>query len=180
MTLRWNRESILVILTGGMILIGLFFYGNRYLVQPIQEEADVLTHTVETQQGLIENYPPSEKLLAEYEDNYSKTENFLPTGVQVTAALVILEQLAESSNVTISSISRIDQRQVIEGVSEEFAKNIYTVEMTSDSSVNFLELINQLMEEERVWNISSFAYDKVEEGNYTGSFNFELYYYIDE
>lgn len=179
MTLKWNRESILVILTGAMILIGLFFYGNRYLVQPVQEEADALTHTVETQQRLIENYPPSEKLLAEYEDNYSQTENFLPRGVEATTALVTLEQLADSTNVTVSTISRVEQQQTIEGVSEDFAKNIYTVEMTSDYSANFRELINQLVEEERVWNISSFAYDKIEEENYTGSFNFELYYYVE-
>ena len=49
--------------------------------------------------------------------------------------------------------------------------------MASDTPTNFRTLIDRLMNEERVWNITSFTYDKTGEANYTGTFNFELYYY---
>jgi len=179
MTIKWNRESFLVILTALMILIGLFYYGNLYIVQPIKEEADGLTDTVKNQQALLESYQPNEETLLAYEESYQETEVFLPRGVQVTDELVILEQLAEQSEVTILTVARSEEQQAIEEVSEDYAKDIYTVQMESGSSENFRQLINRIMNEERVWNISSFSYEKIDEENYTGTFNFELYYQKD-
>lgn len=35
------------------------------------------------------------------------------------------------------------------------------------------------MTEERIWNIPTSSYDKAGEENYSGNFNFDLYYYIE-
>lgn len=39
MNIKLNRESSLVILTAIMILVGLFYYGNRLFIHRLQEEA---------------------------------------------------------------------------------------------------------------------------------------------
>lgn len=180
MTLKWNRETILVIIMSIMLLIGGFYYGNLYLVDPLKEEASAITQTVEAEQSLLEAYPPNEALYSEYEAEYMETEAYLPQAVEVNEEVVRLEQLAAQSNITIASLTRIEERQAIEELSNDFLKNTYTVEMTSDSPVNFRQLLNALTEEERVWNVTAFSYNRSGEESYTGSFNFELYYLNDE
>lgn len=177
MTIKWNREAILVTLTVVMILIGLFYYGNLYLIDPVQEEADALTATVESQETMLATYPPSEELLNEYEEAYAETESYLPIGVEANESLVKLEDLAGRANVSLTSVTRLSDRQVVEAAPETFKKNIYTAQMTSNSPENFRRLIDSLMNEERVWNVTSFSYNKSGEENYTGTFNFELYYF---
>lgn len=180
MITKWNRESLLVTVMAIMILIGVFFYGNQILIEPIKTEADLLSEVVEQQQSLLSAYPPSEELKVELETTNLETETYLPLGDQTNRALITLEQVANQANVTISSVSRIADHQVIEEVPENFVSNTYDVQMTSDAPANFRKLIEQLMKEERVWNITSFTYDKVAETNYTGTFNFELFYYSNE
>lgn len=116
-------------------------------------------------------------MLAEHENNYAETETYLPIGVQANEALVTLEQLAETAKVSIECVTRIADQERIEGVSDAYAQNTYTVQVTSNSSANIQQLINLLMNEERVWNLSAFSYTKSGEENYTGDFNPELYYY---
>lgn len=177
MIIKWNREALLVTLTVVMILIGLFYYGNLYLIDPVQEEADVVTTTVASQEAMLAAYPPSEDLLNEYEGAYAETATYLPIGVEANEALVRIEELAGSASVSLTSVTRTTDRQLVEGVPEEFKKNIYTAQMTSNSPENFRRLIDSLMSEDRVWNMTSFSYNKSGEENYTGTFNFELYYF---
>lgn len=47
------------------------------------------------------------------------------------------------------------------------------------SSTNLHQLIDLLMEQDRIWNISSFSYSKSGDEDYTASLNFDLYYRID-
>lgn len=159
-----------------MVLVGVFYYGRHYIVQPIEEEAQTLTNTVQAQQSLIDTYSPEKSLLVDYENTFSKIETYLPKGVQVADALVKLEQLAETSNVSIINISRLEEQQSLEEISEEFVKDIYAVQMTSDSPTNFFHLISHLMNEKRVWNITLLSYEKSGKNLYTGTINFELYY----
>lgn len=180
MTLKWNRETVLVIIMSIMLLIGGFYYGNLYLVDPLKEEASTITDTVDAEQSLLVAYPPNEELYSEYEAEYIETEGYLPQTVEANREFVTLEQLAAQSNVTIDSLTRIEERQAIEELTNDFLKNAYTVEMTSDSPVNFRQLLKALTDEERVWNVTAFSYNRSGEESYTGSFNYEWYYLNDE
>lgn len=180
MNVKLNREAILVIFMSLMILVGAFYYGNLYLVTPLKEEAGILTDTVQGQEILLNNYPPEESIKEEYEEAYAAKEIFLPLGDEATKEFVRLEQLANQSNVSIQSAARISTDQEIADVPDHFVKTSYAVQMTSASSTNFRNLIDRLMDEERVWNIVSFTYDKAGDATYTGTFTYELPYYNNE
>ncbi len=180
MNVKLNRESILVVLMSLMILIGAFYYGNLYLVEPLKEEASVLTDTVRGQEILLNNYPPEESLKKEYEEAYAEKEVFLPLGDKANKEFVRLEQLANQVNVSIRSISRVSSDQAIEAVADHFVKTAYTVQVTSESPTNFRNLIDRLMDEDRVWNITTFTYDKSGEATYNGTFTYELPYFNNE
>lgn len=180
MTIRWNRETILVIIMSIMILIGGFYYGNIYLVDPLEEEADIITQTVNAQKDLIANYPPSEELYNEYEVKDAETEAYLPKDVEINKGIVRFEQLAGQSNVEIQSFTRSGDRQSIEELSNDYLRNTYEVQMISDSPVNFRRLINALENEERVWNVTGFSYNQSGEESYTGSFTLDIYYLNNE
>lgn len=179
MITKLDRESILVTIMGIMILFGLFYYGNQFFVNPLREEAEFLTETVEGQETLLANYPPNEDLLEEVEANYDVTETYLPSGVKANQALVTFERLANQANVEIVVVSRESINQIIEEAPANFVKNTYTAEVTSESPAALRNLINRLMEEDRVWNIRSFDYEKLEEESYLGRFTFELPFYND-
>ena len=180
MNVKLKRESILVLLMSLMILVGAFYYGNLYLVEPLKEEASILTDTVRGQEILLNNYPPEESVKEEYEEAYAAKETFLPSGDQATKEFVRLEQLANQANVSIRSISRVSSDQAIEDVPDHFVRTAYTVQMTSESPINFRNLIDRLMDEDRVWNIMSFTYDKSGDATYNGTFTYELPYYNNE
>lgn len=180
MNVKLNRESILVVLMSLMILIGAFYYGNLYLVEPLKEEASILTDTVRGQEILLSNYPPEESLKEEYEEAYAEKEVFLPLGDKANKEFVRLEQLANQVNVSIRSISRVSSDQAIEDVPDHFVKTAYTVQVTSESPTNFRNLIDRLMDEDRVWNITTFTYDKLGEATYNGTFTYELPYFNNE
>lgn len=177
MSIKWSRESILVALMSLMILVGAFYYGNLYFIEPIQQEEQTLSDTVRGQEILLENFPPSEELKSDYEEAYLATNDFLPLGDQANKELVLLERLANQVNVTISSVTRTSSDQSIEDVPDHFVKSTYSVQASSDSPVNFRNLIHRLMEEERVWNIVNFTYSQSGESNYSGTFSYELPYY---
>lgn len=179
MKIKLNREAILVIIMGVMILFGAFYYGNLYFVQPLRDEAGLLSDTVEQQETLMDMYPPSEELLADYEAEYEQVESFLPIGVKDVEALVALEDLGSTLDIAVSSVTRNIDQQPIEGVSESFLKNQYTAQLTGESSEDFRSFVNLLMNEERIWNIPTLSYTKVNEENYTGQVTFELFYYTD-
>lgn len=179
MTIKWNRETFLVIIMSFMILIGAFYYGNLYFIKPIKEETEFLTSTVNTQKTLLEEYPPTEERLAEYEATYSETESYLPLGDQANQALIILEERAAQSNVAIQTVTREGARQTMEEIPSNFVKNTYNVEMTANSPSHFRSLIKHLMEEERVWNIPAFVYNKTGEDAYSGTITYEIFYLSD-
>lgn len=180
MNVKLNRESILVVLMSLMILVGAFYYGNLYLVEPLKEEASILTDTVRGQEILLSNYPPEESLKEKYEEAYAEKEVFLPLGDKANKEFVRLEQLANQVNVSIRSISRVSSDQAIEDVPDHFVKTAYTVQVTSESPTNFRNLIDRLMDEDRVWNITTFTYDKSGEATYNGTFTYELPYFNNE
>lgn len=177
MITKWNRESLLVTVMAVMILVGIFVYGTQYLIDPVKSEAVLLNGTVEQQQNLLSTYPPSEELKTELEETYLETESYLPLGDQATKEFVRLEQLANQANVSIRSISRVSSDQAIEDVPDHFVKTAYTVQVTSELPTNFRNLIDRLMDEDRVWNIMSFTYDKSGDATYNGTFTYELPYF---
>ncbi len=179
MITKWNRESVLITMMAVMILFGVFFYGYQYLIEPVREEARVLTETVDGQENLLAAYPPSEELLTEYETAYEGTESYLPLGAQANQALITLEEAAAQAEAAIVSVSRTADHQAIEQAQDHFVKNTYQVQITGETPAAFRALMDQLMSEERVWNITGFTYDRAGDNNYTGTFDFELAYYSD-
>lgn len=178
MIIKLSRESILVALSALMALIGLFYYGNNLLIKPLAESTAEISTTFENQQSLLEEYPPNEELLSEYESQYAEAEVFIPLNVQANQALINLEILANKAKVSVLSMSRVAEQELLEG-SENFAKDTYTAQLTANSPDELRKLIDLLLEQERVWNIPSFSYSKSGEDSYTGSLNFELYYRLE-
>lgn len=175
MIIKLSRESILVTISALMALIGLFYYGNELLINPLEERADAINTSFEHQQALIEEYPPSEELLSEYESKYTEAQAFIPLNVQANQALINLETLASKAKVSVLSLSRVVEQEPL-GESENFAKDTYSAQLTANTPTDLRKLIDLLMEQERVWNVSSFSYSKSGDENYTASLNLELYY----
>ncbi len=113
MITKLNRESILVIISAIFLLIGLFYYGNQILIKPLSDNAIEITETFEINQALIEEYPPSEELLAEYDSEYSEAELFIPLNVHANQALIDLEILAGKASVSVLSLLRIGEQEFI-------------------------------------------------------------------
>ncbi len=134
---------------------------------------------------VLENTEPTqsqtivEELFEEVESNYAVMEAYLPDGVKANEALVTLERLANQENVEITSVSRVSANLAIEEVPVNFLKNTYTAQIASESPDALRNLVNRLMEEERVWNITSFSYDKSGKATYSGVFTYELDFYSD-
>lgn len=177
MIIKLSRESILVTISALMALVGLFYYGNQFLVNPLEEKADKISTAFENQQSLIEEYPPNEELLSEYESKYAEAEVFIPLNVQANQALINLEKLASKAGASVLSLSRVLEQERLEET-ENFAKDTYTAQLISNSPDNLRQLIDLLIEQERIWNVSSFSYSKSGDQSYTASLNFELYYRV--
>lgn len=176
MKIKWNRESALVILMAAMILLAMYYYGHKNYVDPIKAEADDLKGTISAQQALLDTYPPSETLLAEYIGDSLSTESFLPSGDQAQTALVRLEELALENNVQLEGMARSSYQSKVEGVPEQFVKSSYAVNVSSESPSNFRSLIAGLMQEKRVWDVTSLTYNGAA-GTYTGSFTVEIFFF---
>src|SRR5690554_1106449 len=114
MILKWNRETFLVTFTLITILFGIFYFGNQYLIEPVREEADVLSLLVDEQETVLASYPPSDELRNEYEKDYLETESYLPLGDDTSEALVTLEQLSARESVGVTSVSRMSDREAVE------------------------------------------------------------------
>ena len=179
MTIKWTRESFLILLTLIMILIGIFYYGNRSLVVPAKESSESYGSIVSDQKTLMEVYPPDEALLAEYEAAYEETGAFLPIGEQANEAIVRLEELAGQSSVEIEQVSRVGFSQGVAEVGRSYFSSSYQLDMTGTTPDDFRELMDRLVSEERVWNISSFTYEKSGGNNYSGTMIFNIYYYME-
>lgn len=178
MIIKLSRESILVTISALMALIGFFYYGNELLVKPLAENAEEISTTFETQQSLIEEYPPQEELLSEYESKYAEAAVFIPLNVQANQALINLEILASKAKISVLSLSRVSEQEILEE-SENFAKDTYSAQLIANSPKDLRQLIDLLMEQERVWNVTSFSYSKSGDENYTASLDFDLYYRIE-
>lgn len=177
MTIKFSRESALIIFAILMILVGIFYLGNIYFVQPAKEEAELLNDMVKANQNLLENYPASEALLEEYRENSLTTRLFLPIGDQANSALIILERLAENFQIDLVSVNRESFLEAVEGVPPEFVKNSYSVEVKGDSPSAFRQLIKSLMQEDRVWNVYSLSYSKGKDQSFKGNFDVEIYFF---
>ena len=62
-----------------------------------------MTRTFERNQYVLEEYPPSDELLTEYQDKYSEAERFIPKSVQANQALIDLERLVKKAGVSVPS-----------------------------------------------------------------------------
>lgn len=177
MKIKWSRESTLVVLMAVMILLAMYYFGHQKLVDPIKVEVENLSATVRAQQSLIDSYPPSEELLAKYIADSKSTEDYLPSSDQFYTALVRFEELAKAANVQLQSVSRSSHQAGVEEVPAEFVMNTYSVQVQSESPSNFRSLIDALMNEERVWNVTTLSYSG-SAGSYSGNFSVAIYYFL--
>ena len=118
----------------------------------------------------------AEKSMKEYAEKSLSTENFLPSGPNTHVAIVRMEELMLENGVLLEGMSRNVHQLSLEGISEQFAKTIYAVNVSSDSAVNFRNLISDLMQEERVWNVTELIYHG-DSKECRGSFNVEIFYF---
>ena len=177
MKMSWSRESALVILMAVMVLLAGYYFGHQKFVDPIKAEGVDLKAIVRVQHALIDSYPPSKPLFAEYIADSNSTEDYMPSSDQFNAGLVRLEELAKAANVQLQSVSRSGHQAGVEGVADEFVMNTYSVQVQSESPSNFRSLIHALMQEKRVWNVTSLSYSGSSD-SYSGNFNVAIYYFL--
>lgn len=178
MKLKWNRVSLLLAIVMGLVILGAFIFGQVYFLNPIKEQADRVEQQVKEQTSLKAEYPPEETLLADYRQTYEETWGFLPEGEKVNEELIVLDRIAAEENVILQQIARLEEPQMIDGLDENYRKSTYEVEMTSNAAGSMQRLVERLEELERIWNIYSFGFEKLDEESFSGAFTFELFYYV--
>ena len=178
MKLKWNRMSLLLAIVMGLVVLGAFIFGQVYFLNPIKEQADLVAQQVKEQASLKVEYPPEETLLADYRQKYEETWGFLPEGEKVNQELIVLDRIAAEENVIVQQIARLEEPQPIEGLDESYRKSTYEVEMTSTAAGNLQRLVERLEGLERIWNIYSFGFEKLDEESFSGTLTFELFYYV--
>lgn len=178
MKLKWDRLSILLAFVMGLMILAAFIFGQVYFLDPIKQRADRAAQQVAEQTSLKAEYPPEETLLADYRQKYEETWGFLPEGEKVNQELVVLESIAAEENVIVQQIARVEEPQPIEGLDETYMKSTYEVEMTSNTAGNMQRLVERLEGLERIWNIYSFGFEKLDEESFSGTFTFDLFYYV--
>ncbi|QII81431.1 hypothetical protein [Jeotgalibaca arthritidis] len=177
MKLKWNRLSISILLIMVLTLVLVFLYGENNLLADVKEQADRSSRIVEEQKSLLASYPADEELLGDYQSQYEETNNFLPEGEQIDKELLILEKSARRNEVTLKNISRASDPQEITEIEGHYFKSSYQVDIVASHSDNMKDLIADLTNGERIWNIYSFNFTKVENNSYNGSFTVDLYYH---
>lgn len=178
MKLKWNPMSLLLAIVMGLVILGAFIFGQVYFLNPIKERAQLVAQQVEEQTRLKAEYQPEATLLADYRQKYEETWGFLPEGEKVNEELIVLNSIAAEENVILQQIARVEEPQPIEGLDESYRKSTYEVEMTSNAAGNMQRLVERLEGLERIWNIYSFGFEKLDEESFSGTFTFELFYYV--
>lgn len=170
MTMKWTRESFLVLLGLLALLIGLFYYGYGYFIEPVRTTAEESTLVVADHDRLLNSYPPTEARQLEIEEAYLETTAFLPGGeaIQLTA---------NANNVELLGLSRVSDRQSVEGLSDTYAKSSYALEIESSSSQKIRQFLGQLMEEDRLWSILEVSYQQDGNDTVSGTLVLELFYH---
>lgn len=177
MILKWTRESLLVLLTLIMILVAIFYYGNRLLIDPVRVTADTSSQVVTEQENVLSTYPPSDNLRQELEEEYMSTTDFIPEGERIYEAIVLIEQVADANDVDLIQMARIDDHQPVEGMNERFMKSTYQLELVSNSSADLRRMLNDLSVQDRLWDSQTFSYQREGEDTFTGSLLIDLYYH---
>ncbi|SEK50968.1 hypothetical protein SAMN04488700_1671 [Carnobacterium iners] len=178
MKLKWNRVSSVLALVIGLVILGVFILGQAYFLDPIKERANLSDQQVEELTSLKTEYPPEASLLSDFKQEYEETWKFLPESERVNEELVVLEKLATQEKVAIQQILRVGEPVTIEDLDESYRKSIYEVEMTSTTAGNMQDLVEKLEALERIWNIQYFGFEKLDEASFSGTFTFELFYYV--
>lgn len=178
MKLKWNRMSFVLAFVMGLLVLATFIFGQVYFLDPIKAQADLVAQQVNEQTRLKAEYPPEQTLLDDYRQKYEETWGFLPEGEKVNQELVVLDSIAAEENVIVQQIARVGEPQPIEGLDESYMKSTYEVEMTSNTAGNMQRLVERLESLERIWNIYSFGFEKLDEESFNGTFTFELCYYV--
>lgn len=180
MTIKWDRQSLLVLLSLLAILLGAFYYGYGILVEPVQTTAESSGFIVAEQDRVLAAYPPTDDRLAEAEERYNESTAFLPGGEAIHESIEIMESLAYSNDVNLSELSRTGDRQSIEGVSEPYVRSTYQASIQSSSSQDMRSYLEELMEEDRMWDLTSFTFERDGNDSYSGNFTLDLYYHVSD
>lgn len=178
MTLKWNRESLLILLTLVMVLVALFYYGNRLFIEPVKVTADTSSQLVTDQEVLLNTFPPSDTLRTELEEEYENSSEFIPSGERINEAIVMIEQIAESNDVRLLQMSQLNEQQPVEGLSDLFMTSTYQIDMESTSAASLRGLLSDLSEQDRLWNSQTFSYQRDSEDILSGSLSIDLYYHV--
>lgn len=175
--MKWTRESFLVLLGLLALLIGLFYYGYGYFIEPVRTTAEESTLVVADHDRLLNSYPPTEARQLEIEEAYLETTAFLPGGEAIQDAIVTIQLTANANNVELLGLSRVSDRQSVEGLSDTYAKSSYALEIESSSSQKIRQFLGQLMEEDRLWSILEVSYQQDGNDTVSGTLVLELFYH---
>lgn len=179
MIIKWTRESLLVMLTLIMILIALFYYGNSYYIEPVRANSENSAAIVSEQESLLNAFPPSEQNLNELEEAYADSSRFIPEGETINEAIVLIQSAAESNDVTLRQISRLNEEQPLEGLNDRYVHSVYQIEFESSEASNIRGMLATMNQQDRLLNSHQLSYQRESEDLLSGSVLIDVYYHTD-
>lgn len=176
MIIKWTRESLLVLLTLLIILVALFYYGNLIFLEPVRVTADLSSQTINEQDSLLNQYPPSDDLYTDITNELTETNRFIPEGEAINEVLLLVNDAAERNEVTLNQISRLAEDQGVEELDARYAKSTYQIELESAEASHIRRMLEDLNGQDRLWNSRILNYQQDGSERISGNFILELYY----
>jgi hypothetical protein len=131
------------------------------------------------QESLLNAYPPSEQNLNQLEDAYADSSRFIPEGETINEAIVLIQSAAESNDVKLRQISRLNDEQPVEGLNDRYVHSVYQIEFESSEASNLRSMLATMNQQDRLLNSYQLSYQRESENVLSGSVLIDVYYHKD-
>ncbi|EXJ22419.1 hypothetical protein ADIAL_2005 [Alkalibacterium sp. AK22] len=168
MTVKWTRESVLVLVTVLLVLLAVFYYGNHLLLTPFRAAADTSASILNDQNNLLERFPPSEVVLNDLIAKKEESHAYIPDGENMRQALLALHEQAQQNNINLNQIARVRDSEVLEGQSGRYRSTGYLLEWSSASAADFTAFLEDLDADDRLWSSEELSYQQDVDGDTIG------------
>jgi len=131
------------------------------------------------QESLLDAFPPSEQNLNELEEAYADSSRFIPEGETINEAIVMIQSAAESNDVSLRQISRLNEDQPFEGLNERYVYSVYQIEFENSEASNIRGMLATMNRQDRLLNSYQLSYQRESEDLLSGSVLIDVYYHKD-
>lgn len=173
MTIKWNRESILVLILLLFVTFGGFYYGEIYFLREPKAQAESSQNLVEQQKKLLVEYPADEKKLQEVQKNYEQLLAEIPEQEALDQELLALQETVKKHDMTLRQLTQT-QEPTAHASEEGFFTTRYELTVTANRAQEISEMIERLYAMKRVWKVSNLQLTQEGAGTFVGKLTVEL------